>query len=164
MKRFLATILSFVLLAGCAQNDAENTIVQRDNGEPFYGSFEDVNTTRTYVNEAMTMLWHADDRISLFRSTLNEEFKFTGETGDSAGDFEEIPSEIFVTGAEISTNYGVYPYNSTTTISEDETITLTMPSVQAYAQNSFGCGANTAVAATENPSSRFLRFRNVGGV
>ena len=43
MKRFLATILSFVLLAGCAQNDAENTIVQRDNGEPFYGSFEDVN-------------------------------------------------------------------------------------------------------------------------
>ena len=111
----------------------------------------------------MTMLWHADDRISLFRSTLNKEFKFTGETGDSAGDFEEIPSEIFVTGAEISTNYGVYPYNSTTTISKDETITLTMPSVQAYAQNSFGCGANTAVAATENSSSRFLPFRNVGG-
>ena len=163
MKRFLATILSFVLLAGCAQNDAENTIVQRDNGEPFYGSFEDVNATRTYVNEAMTMLWHSDDRISLFRSTLNEEFKFAGETGDSAGSFEEIPSEIFVTGAEISTNYGVYPYNSTTTISEDETITLTMPSVQAYAQNSFGCGANTAVAATENSSSRFLPFRNVGG-
>mgnify|MGYP003481980447 FL=1 len=163
MKRFLATILSLIVLVGCVQSDTDSPIVRIETDEPFYGSFEDVNATRTYVNEAMTMLWHADDRISLFRSTLNEEFKFTGETGDSAGDFEEIPSEIFVTGAEISTNYGVYPYNSTTTISEDETITLTMPSVQAYAQNSFGCGANTAVAATENSSSRFLPFRNVGG-
>lgn len=42
-------------------------------------------------------------------------------------------------------------------------IILTLPAVQPYAENSFGLGANSMVAATENKSDMLLQFKNLCG-
>ena len=160
MRRLFAIIIAAFALAGCSMED----ITIAPKCDIYYASFEDFGEeSRTYVDENVKLLWHEDDRISLFRTTLNEQFKFTGATGDNSGGFALIESDEWVTGNVVSTNYAVYPYDATTKLSNDEIIQLTMPAVQHYAENSFGRGANTMVAASENTSSKFLPFRNLGG-
>ena len=163
MRRLFAIIVAAIALAGCSMDNI-TVSYQTDKNDIYYASFEDFGEeSRTYVDENVKLLWHEDDRISLFRTTFNEQFKFTGATGDNSGGFSAIPSDEWVTGNVVSTNYAVYPYDATTKLSNDEIIQLTMPAVQHYAENSFGRGANTMVAASENTSSKFLPFRNLGG-
>lgn len=163
MRRLFAIIVAAIAFIGCSMDDI-TVSYQTDKSDIYYASFEDFgDESRTYVDENVKLLWHEDDRISLFRTTLNEQFKFTGATGDNSGGFSAIPSDEWVTGSDVSTNYAVYPYNATTKLSNDEIIQLTMPAVQQYAENSFGRGANTMVAASESTSSKFLPFRNLGG-
>ena len=163
MRRLFAIIVAAIAFIGCSMDDI-TVSYQTDKSDIYYASFEDFGEeSRTYVDENVKLLWHEDDRISLFRTTLNEQFKFTGATGDNSGGFSAIPSDEWVTGNVVSTNYAVYPYDATTKLSNDEIIQLTMPAVQHYAENSFGRGANIMVAASENTSSKFLPFRNLGG-
>lgn len=163
MKRLFAILCTTLCLVGCT---VENPEIDKVNAqkEIYWASFEDFSeTSRTYLDENVKLLWHADDRISLFRTTFNEEFEFTGETGANSGGFEEVTSDNYVTGNAVSTNYAVYPYSETNALSNSEVISLTMPAVQQYAANSFGKGANTMVAASESSTSKLLPFRNVGG-
>ena len=163
MRRLFAIIVAAIAFIGCSMDDI-TVSYQTDKSDIYYASFENIGEeSRTYVDKNVKLLWHEDDRISLFRTTLNEQFKFTGATGDNSGSFSAIPSDEFVTGNEVSTNYAVYPYDATTKLSNDEIIQLTMPAVQHYAKDSFGRGANTMVAASENTSSTLLPFRNLGG-
>ena len=163
MRRLFAIIVVAIAFVGCSMDDI-TVSYQTDNSDIYYASFENFGEeSRTYVDKNVKLLWHEDDRISLFRTTLNEQFKFTGATGDNSGSFSAIPSDEFVTGNEVSTNYAVYPYDATTKLSNDEIIQLTMPAVQHYAKDSFGRSANTMVAASENTSSTLLPFRNLGG-
>lgn len=163
MRRLFAIIVAAIAFVGCSMDDI-TVSYQTDKSDIYYASFEDFGEeSRTYVDEDVKLLWHEDDRISLFRTTLNEQFKFTGATGDNSGGFAAVPSDEWVTGNQVSTNYAVYPYDATTKLSNNEIIQLTMPAVQHYAENSFGRGANTMVAASENTSSKFLPFRNLGG-
>ena len=163
MRRLFVIIVAAIALVGCSMDNI-TVSYQTDQNDIYYASFEEFgDKTRTYVDEDVKLLWHEDDRISLFRTTLNEQFKFTGATGDNSGGFAAVPSDEWVTGNVVSTNYAVYPYDATTRLSNDEIIQLTMPAVQHYAENSFGRGANTMVAASENTSSKFLPFRNLGG-
>lgn len=163
MRRLFAIIVAAIAFVGCSMDDI-TVSYQTDKSDIYYASFENFGEeSRTYVDKNVKLLWHEDDRISLFRTTLNEQFKFTGDTGDNSGSFSAIPSDEFVTGNEVSTNYAVYPYDATTKLSNDEIIQLTMPAVQHYAKDSFGRGANTMVAASENTSSTLLPFRNLGG-
>ena len=163
MRRLSAIIVAAIAFIGCTMDDI-TVSYQTDKSDIYYASFEDFGEeSRTYVDENVKLLWHEDDRISLFRTTLNEQFKFTGATGDNSGGFSAITSDEFVTGNVVNTNYAVYPYDATTKLSNDEIIQLTMPAVQHYAENSFGRGANTMVAASESTSSNFLPFRNLGG-
>ena len=163
MRKLFAIIFAAIAFVGCSMDDI-TVSYQTDKSDIYYASFEDFGEeSRTYVDENVKLLWHEDDRISLFRTTLNEQYKFTGATGDNSGGFSAIPSDEWVTGNVVSTNYAVYPYDATTKLSNDEIIQLTMPAVQQYAENSFGRGANTMVAASESTSSKFLPFRNLGG-
>ena len=163
MRRLFAIIVAAIALVGCSKDNITESY-KNDQNDIYYASFEEFgDDTRTYVDEDVKLLWHEDDRISLFRTTLNEQFKFTGATGANSGGFAAVPSDEWVTGNQVSTNYAVYPYDATTRLNNAEIIQLTMPAVQHYAENSFGRGANTMVAAAENISSRFLPFRNLGG-
>ena len=164
MKRIFTFLVIALAMVGCTNHEERDEVVLPVLNETFYASFADSEElSRTYIDEDIKLLWHADDRISLFRTTLNEEFVFTGNTGDNSGGFNAVPSDSWVTGNQVSTNYAVYPYLASTRLSNQEDITVVMPAVQQYAENSFGRGANTMVAASENSSSRFLPFRNLGG-
>ena len=160
MKKIFA-ILSFtaLLLCGCTVSELNGG---RLDSPVFTASFEEMPGTKTYVDSDLYMYWNADDRLSIFTTTYNQQYRFSGKTGDNGGDFEEVAGG-FHSGNSISTNYAVYPYSSTTSLSKDEKISLTMPAVQQYAEGSFGLGANTMVAVTTGSSDYFLAFKNLCG-
>ena len=120
--------------------------------------------TRTYVESGKYLRWHEDDRLTaFFCNTRNRQYKFDGATGDNSGSFSYVSSGNLETGNALDCIYAVYPYDETATITDDGQISLTLPAVQTYAENSFGRGANTMLAVTENVEDTFLGFKNVCG-
>ncbi|MBR5864267.1 MAG: leucine-rich repeat protein [Alistipes sp.] len=156
LSLFMATLLAIV---GCSH---EQDLTPKITPRHFTASFENA-TTRTYLDDNFKLLWSADDRLTIFTSTLNEEYKFAGNTGDNSGKFTKISTGDFATGNAISTNYAVYPYAEDNALSNDEIITLKLPAEQNYAEDSFGLGANTMVAVTADTNDTFLPFKNLGG-
>lgn len=164
MKKLLMLAVIASAVASCTDADiADSAKVGRDDSAPvFHASFDDEDT-RTHIDDKVRLLWNADDRISIFTTTYNQQYAFDGETGDNSGAFVKVSDGSFATGSEIERNYAVYPYAKGNKISYDNILTVTLPAVQTYAENSFGMGANTMVAVTENGDDYFLKFRNVGG-
>ena len=120
--------------------------------------------TRTYVENNKYLRWHEDDRLTAFYgNTLNRQYKFKGQTGDNSGSFSHVPSGDLETGNAFDRIYAVYPYDETATITDKGIISLKLPAVQQYAENSFGKGANTMIAVTENLEDTFLAFKNACG-
>ena len=116
--------------------------------------------TKVYADALLRVLWNADDRISVFNKlTYNKQYRFKGATGDNAGEFEYLPPDNVFTGNVLDYVYAVYPYQAGTTISNDGVITLTLPAEQSYKASSFGIGANTMVAVSEDLQ---VVFKNVG--
>ena len=150
------------LVVSCSTKEIDfRTPIQDD--VVFYASFERPSgiDTRVYANEDLLLRWTGDDRVSIFeKNTRNQQYRFTGETGDNAGGFDKVAGSEFTTGNAISHIVSVYPYQESTKISKSETITITLPAEQHYAENSFGLGANTMVSVTSN---NFLQYKNVCG-
>jgi hypothetical protein len=152
-----------LLVASCSINelDTRNDLVTRD--DVFYASLESYSDpdTKVYVDENVKILWDEDDRVTIFNKyTYNQEYRFLGETGDNAGGFRKVPNDDFITGNDLDHVYAVYPYLESTKISNEEVMTITLPSEQVYRNGSFGPGANVMTSATED---NMLRFKNVGG-
>ena len=117
--------------------------------------------TRAFADDQLHVLWDAGDHVSIFNKyTYNREYAFQGETGENSGTFEKVPNEDFVVGNDLDLIYAVYPYRASTRITDDGEITITLPSVQPYRENSFGREANTMVSVTEDNE---LYFRNLCG-
>ena len=162
MKKYLSFILPLALfVSGCSQEESLNKQTESLDGRTFTASFEE-GKSRTYLEEEKYLRWTADDRISIFDgNTYNQQYKFDGETGANAGSF--TPISKYATGNALPKNYAVYPYAEGTSIKESGVMTVTLPAEQTYAENSFGLGANTMVAVTEDTDDTFLKFKNVGG-
>ena len=162
MKRSLVFALAIALFGACSTKEIDiQTPVQDD--VMFYASFEQPTAidTKVYANEDLLLRWTADDRVSIFNTnTYNQQYAFTGETGDNAGGFRKVDTDEFMTGNAITNVVSVYPYQASTKISENEVITVNLPAEQTYAENTFGLGANTMVSVT---SDNFLQYKNVGG-
>ena len=154
--------IATALVVSCSVQENDFQTPDQEN-ERFYATLEQpgVEGTRVYATEDLLLRWTADDRVSIFnKSTYNQQYKFTGETGDNAGGFRKVATDEFVTGNAISDVVSVYPYQEGTKISESEVITVTLPAEQHYAEKTFGLGANTMVSVTED---NFLQYKNVGG-
>lgn len=163
MKRF-SFILSILtlLVSGCSQDENLEQLKSSETDWQFSTSFEQVNS-RTYIEEGNLLRWTEGDQISLFKgNTLNCQYLFDGKTGDNSGTFSRV-DQSFGTGNDLTAHYAVYPYASDIKITEKGVITATLNAEQNYAENSFGLGANTMVAVTENLDDTFLAFKNVGG-
>lgn len=163
MKNILSLLLPFaILISGCSQEELKNGKLDLQDGRIFTASFEQ-NETRTYVENGNLLRWNAGDQISLFDgNTLNRQYQFDGETGDNAGTFS-IVNAPYGSGNDLTANYAVYPYASNTKIAESGAMTVTLPSEQAYTENSFGPETNTMVAVTKDKDDTFLKFKNVCG-
>lgn len=159
---FKLALLSLILMIGCSKENELPT--QTQESTKFYASIE-VTDTRTYADENGKLLWTADDRIMVFKgNTYARQYRYTGQTGLNSGEFNDLtnPSSV-ITGNALSANYAVYPYDGSTSITNEGVINYTIPATQKYANNSFGLGANTMVAVTKNIDDNFLAFKNIGG-
>lgn len=161
MKKYILSALCALALIACAKSDEDMVAVPATAPETIYATFEEP-TTRTYVEQDKYLRWHAEDEISFFSTTYNLQYRFQGSTGDNNGSFTKITTDL-VTGNALANNYAVYPYAASTAISDEGVISVTLPATQAYAENSFGRGANTMVATTNGTMDNVLRFKNAGG-
>ena len=165
MKKFaIFGVLFALFMGGCAENNLEN-IAPTHNAislPDLSAGFAEDN--RTYVENNKNLRWHEADLISaFFGNTLNRQYKFKGQTGDNSGTFSLVPNGELGTGNNLDAIYAVYPYNEATTITDKGTLTINLPSVQTYAENSFGKGANTMIAVTKTTEDTFLGFKNTCG-
>ena len=149
-----------VLGVSCARKEMDVPV--REASPVFYASIEQPSAadTKVYADENLCVLWHAGDQVSVFnRYTYNEQYQFMGETGDTAGTFEEVSSGSFVTGNELPHVYSVYPYRKANRISNEGVMSVAVPTQQAYAVKSFDPAANIMVSVTDDTK---LLFKNAG--
>ena len=165
MKRFLLFAVAVLAFVGCnnAFEDEGNVRFEQTTLPTLIAGFEE--DTRTYVEQNTYLRWHADDRLTIFYgNTMNRQYRFNGKSGDNSGSFSHIPSGNIETGNSFDHIYAVYPYDATISLDDiNKSMSLTLPAEQTYAEESFGRGANTMVAVTENLEDTFLSFKNVGG-
>ena len=163
MKRLL-TLLALVLCS-CAETFVGEEIARQnsENLPDLTAAFAE-DETRTYVENNKYLRWNEDDRLTAFYgNTLNRQYKFNGATGDNSGTFSLVPDGMLGTGNAFDHIYALYPYNADARITDEGIISLTLPAVQNYSENSFGRGANTMLAVTENLEDTFLAFKNACG-
>ena len=163
MKHFIKIIVPLFMVS-CSNfvSDCDNTATQEKASPIFHATIEQAEEVRTFLDENIRLRWTADDRITLFEGTTrNKQFKFLGETGDNAGDFDYVKAG-FGTGNDVERYYAIYPYAATNKLHEDGYIIYTLPATQSYAAGSVGLGANVMVAITADLDDYDLAFRNVG--
>ena len=165
-KATLLLTLVSILMVSCAKDDLRHSQDYAGIFPTFYASLGDETDadTKTYLDGKMTLRWTKGDSLSVFvGNTYNHKYKFDGETGANNGSFSAITSPEFIAAEPLEANYAIYPYNASNEMSSDGSMSVILPSIQKYAQNSFGLGANTMVAATENKEDNFLQFKNLCG-
>ena len=160
MRSRLSLFPLMAVLAGvvsCQKASVADPQPEIPAAKTFYATIGEEGT-KVFADDALRVLWDADDRVSIFdRYTLNEEYRFMGETGANAGWFEQVPYEAFVTGNDLDLVYSVYPYRKSNAIDNDGVLSVEYPKEQVYRKDSFGLGANTMVSVTDDNR---LQFRN----
>ena len=165
MKNIMLFAASALLLLSCSKTTSLDGVKRDGEKTIFHATVEGIPSsgTKIYSDRDLKVLWNADDRISIFnKRTYNDQYKFLGQDGDSGGDFEEIPASGFISGNDIEHIFAIYPYvKKSNKINNSGTVlTVTLPDVQTYKENSVGVGANYMVAAADD---MYLQFKNVGG-
>ena len=167
-KRYLTIGLLSAIAVSCTVSEVPGPVetdeVSRSN-IVYYATIDDTpgDATKTLANEELHVLWHADDRITMFENIpYGLEYRFAGEDNDPAGPFEAIPFEGYIGGGSDlgGKTFALYPHRKDTKINPDGVITYTFPEIQTYLPNSFGRGANPMLALAKG---KVLPFKNVGG-
>lgn len=158
------TLLLFTALAlsmlevSCTQ---ELEIRQGIGSETYYTEIiSDGSTSRVELEGGCTV-WTEGDLLSVFRSSVNEKYRFDGQTGDVRGSISK--NDDTEPGTAFSKSYAVYPYSAGTASAEEGTVNYTFPSVQEYKQGSYALGANVMIASTDGALDDRLNFHNVCG-
>ena len=166
MKKSILLLAAAFLLGSCVEGIVEENYNGSLNGaapSDLTAGFAD-EESRTYVADGKYMRWHEGDLISAFYgNTLNRQYKFKGKTGSNSGTFSLVPSGELGTGNALNAIYAIYPYDEAFEITDEGVISFSLPAQQSYAENSFGKGANTMIAVTENVEDTFLGFKNCCG-
>ena len=159
-KRIFSLGVMALLFAACSVNEMDIATPIAKDAEEFFATIEDAST-RVFVDDDLMVLWHADDRVSIFNKyTYNQQYRFMGNTGANSGSFTKVPNDDFVTGNALNSVYAIYPYKESTEISNQGVLTIDLPATQSYAENSFGVGSNTMVSCSEGNE---LLFKNLCG-
>ena len=149
------------LLVGC-QN--EELYQEEESLYSFDVSLESIISepdTKTYADEQHLVVWHNDDRVSVFeKKEYWEEYKYTGRTGTTGGRLDKITNEGSGTGGDLDYYYAVYPHSELNGFNSQGHLLLTLPHEQLYDEFSFGRGTNLMVSSSEDDS---FKFKNIGG-
>ena len=150
MKKLLHIIFVAMMVAACSQD----VIVEVQN--PTADLTRTINVslegedTRIQLNDELKTVWTKDDLVSVFyRSTVNEQWQFQGETGDRSGDIMPVDSSI---NPPATTNHivVVYPYNEGYFYnSETRNVQASLPAEQTYLKDSYGLNGNIMISSSE---------------
>lgn len=155
--RKLAIWIAAFMVVGCSHyTESDNIPV---SGK-IYTATIDEQLSRIYMDEAFALHFNAVDEITLFSTTDNCKYTFSGKDGDTTGEFT---AAVTPTGTALGRTYALYPYDAAATISSDGVISTTLMAEQGYVVNSVGRGANMMVAVTASADDNHLSFRNVCG-
>lgn len=162
--RKLFAFFALFLLAACNEAGVEEQSAVETNYEFYaYAPGYDADS-RTYVDENYGLHWINDDRITIFHGMLESlQFAFMGETGSKSGKYYNVDGIFYAPDPDAPNNVAIYPYSANHVLDEaTRAVSLEMPAVQNYTENSFGQNANTMVAITSDVYDTALYFKNVG--
>ena len=172
MKKLVYLLFATVLFSSCEkdklfeQSHQGNTAVG-NLPEVLYATIADEQDaqSRTYLDNK-TVMWQSGDEVSFFYGNEhNACYGYFGLNPASTGEFRPLKNGTQV-NQQLNYSRGIYPYDPDITIEtqgEVDKINVTYPAVQAYAQNSFGRGANLMIATGDSPTGDILHFRNACG-
>ena len=174
-SRLFICLSAIIALTSCQEElmPQQKPVVDRVPSE-FHGTIEEMDATKTYLDEFNNVRWAIGDQITIFAgNTLAERYQVTDDShGKTSADFDYIRSSSFAGGSDITNNIAFYPYSGDIDCaygdsnSPVESYILTgvvLPSVQEYAADSFGPGAAPMVAVTGSADEYGLKFRNICG-
>lgn len=152
MRKFYAFMIASLTILGCTREELKTS-----TDDVFYAQMEETDT-KVYMDESKRIHWNANDLISIFKSTLNQAYRFKGETGATSGAFSRYGEDEFVTAEplDVDANVAFYPYDERTSISKDGTISYWMP--YDNVGNDIPC---PMIAVTESKTDNLLLFKNV---
>lgn len=153
-----AGILSAMVVSCSTQ---EPTDINSTKQHRYFGVLEEDSSTRMYADDQLRTLWNAGDCISVFeKSTFNNKYQLDEdvEDGDAAGGFHYVSGPTYGAENPIDHHVAVYPYRSTTKMSNDEVLTIVLPAEQTYRPDMYGRDANTMVALTQENEHGQVRF------
>ncbi len=165
MKRLLSCAMLLALSAACSKSAIEERCIPPMNAPTLYAEIADESASRTYLEQAKYMRWHANDEISAFLgNTLNQRYGFDGKTGANSGTFSQVSYQLG-TGNPIEAILAFYPYAGSTSLDDiGGKVNYVFPKLQSYGEgDTYGQGANPMVATTSGTSDTFLYFRNICG-
>lgn len=165
MKRLWLCAMLLAVLAACSKSAIEETSIPVVDTPTLYAEIADESASRTYLEQAKYMRWHADDEISAFLgNTLNQRYGFDGKTGANSGTFSQVSYQLG-TGNPIEEIRAFYPYAASTSFDDIAgKVNYIFPKLQQYGEgDTYGQGANPMVATSSSTSDTFLYFRNICG-
>ncbi len=165
-------LLPLLSMASCQQEarpEEWRQDIQIVAGDSFHATIEEGALSKTAIGESgessCTMVWSEDDRVSAFmQNTSRWQYVIGPEAaGSTSAEFMRVQDETSSTGTPLAHNVIWYPYGEDVECTAAETayeLSVVLPQVQAYAENSFGKGAFPMVAVDED---RNVSFKNVCG-
>ena len=163
MKRFLSFVLAAISTIACTQREIEEARLSPD-GDKIYASIASTET-KVQLNDLKQTVWTEGDQIYVIGPDIYALYQFDGKTGDRSGSFTKVAADTApdAYGVYFDQYYAVYSSGTQYSKYNDNTgvILSEIPSVQAYAENSYGLYANTMVATSQDGSN--FKFKNVLG-
>lgn len=150
-------ILSVILLTGC--NREEDLAGITDISVTTFHAVIEAGVTKTVLEngdsetQSHPVLWTPGDAIGITSATDFKRYEYKGTENTSSADFvgEKIQGSLF---------YAVYPYNTSAAMS-GTVLSLDLPAVQEYAEESFAPVSSPMVARSGNAE---LEFKNLCGL
>ena len=137
MKKFFFSILAALSIISCNDNELalESVIADTD----LYGSIENVNATKTSMDQNNNVLWSEGDQLVAFmKTTLGSKYQIKEQyVGTTTGGFSKVAEsgsgDDLESGQEIDHNVVVYPYSPDTWCMKNDSNTP----AQSYKLNLF---------------------------
>ena len=168
MKKIIVISIALATLLACQK---EESYTDSDNsGNTVYTASTEYSSTRTTLDDNLNIRWSAKDRLTIFDgNTLNREFSVSESSdGETSASLEPVMSSSYAAGTELACNVGFYPYDKNISIEKANggayNLSLTLPSEQKYAPDSFGSGSFPMVAVTAGTDEKFFAFKNICGI
>lgn len=151
-KSFILAAAILGLMSACTKPDQE--------GQENEGPTHKDNTYTASFETLVKQKWLGGDKISLFAGDqTNQKYLYCGDNAFAVLE-DEAPEPL---SGKVSACYAVYPYDKSTTIAADGTITLNLPETQTFTRNVVTQHVGTMVAVTKDAKDTELEFKNICG-